>query len=352
MKKNIRLDYIDLIKGFGIISIVAIHVLNNSNLLFPNFMHYITFFMITVFYTIIGWIYYIKNDYNRDVKLLIKKRLQTLIIPYLYFSLIIICFDIMLIIFKYNSYKQLFSDIYRTICLAGIGTLWFLPTLFIAEIIFYITISKKNDKIIYTVIISFIVVTVGVGAINLIRSESLMFDILSAPVIVILKGLFGFLFCIFGYYMCKLYKSIELKLSLTIRIFLSSILIIIGYISSNSIQACDFNHLTMKNPLQYIAISLFINLSIILFCKNICDLNINFKPVLFYGKNSLIIMATHYSILIPVLKFMSLNNILNDNIIFLIILLLEIPISLVIQKYFPNILGKTKSEKMIIKTAQ
>lgn len=347
---NKRLNYVDLAKSIGIIGIIAIHSLNSTYDSFPKLKNWIAFFMIAIFYVTFGWMKNIKNNKKIDLKQFAKKRLYTLGVPYVCFSVIIICFDIILFIFKYNNAKQILSDIYKTFSLAGIGTLWFLPTLFFAEIFLNFILTKEKNIQYLSIITSLIIIIVGVNILNLSHSESLIYEIIIAPIKMVIKSLFGFLFGISAYLICKWNDIIEKKITLIKRTIISAVLLIIGIGISYYNIAYDFNHLAMKNPIIYFTISFFISISIILFCKNISDIKIHSKILQFYGKQSLVIMLTHYSLLIPCLNIFT-NHIFGNELyskfpydlcIFGVILLLEIPISLGIQKYCPLIIGKSK----------
>ena len=85
------------------------------------------------------------NRENISLKKQIIKRVKTILIPYWLLSFIYILIHLALGLLKNSNWQEkLVNDIYYTISGLGIGTLWFLPTIFGAEIIFIF--AKKTFK--------------------------------------------------------------------------------------------------------------------------------------------------------------------------------------------------------------
>lgn len=122
---------IDVAKGWGILCIVFLHYENG--VIPPEVNTYIGLFMISIFYITAGWVTALKPAV--PTRRLIERRLRSLIVPYLLWSLIIIAFDGILWLFDYYDNRFMAREIYKTLTLRGIGTLWFLPALFIGEVV-------------------------------------------------------------------------------------------------------------------------------------------------------------------------------------------------------------------------
>jgi hypothetical protein len=140
-----RAKYIDIAKGFAILCIVLLHFENG---VFPSYVNvFIGSFMISTFYVVSGWI-----DFQRPTCLTYKERLrkrwQQLGKPYLWWSALILLFDCVLWIAGYYDTYFMGREIYKTITLRGIGTLWFLPALFGGEII-WLFIRKKRSMMLF-----------------------------------------------------------------------------------------------------------------------------------------------------------------------------------------------------------
>lgn len=135
-----RLKYIDIAKGFAIISIVLLHF--DDGIIPPSLNLFIGSFMISMFYVTTGWLDATKPFGHNSIKTLLKKRWKQLGVPYLWWTGIILAFDIILYICNYYDTYFIGREIYKSITLRGIGTLWFLPALFGGEIIWHYTRRK------------------------------------------------------------------------------------------------------------------------------------------------------------------------------------------------------------------
>lgn len=136
-----RADYIDAVKGVAILCITFLHFEQG---VIPSWLNvWIGLFMITTFYFTSGWVTALGNK-ETGTKGFVRKRIKQLGVPYLWFSLLIILFDIIWCCAGFMESNILLRDIYKTFTLRGIGTLWFLPALFFGEVIFnYIRNSKR-----------------------------------------------------------------------------------------------------------------------------------------------------------------------------------------------------------------
>ena len=136
-----RFDYIDATKGVAILCITFLHFEQG---VIPGWLNaWIGLFMITTFYFTSGWVSGMSNK-PITAKELFNKRIRQLGVPYLWFSLLIILFDVLWVVLGFMKSDILLRDIYKTIVLRGIGTLWFLPVLFIGEYIFTVMRNSKR----------------------------------------------------------------------------------------------------------------------------------------------------------------------------------------------------------------
>lgn len=158
---KIRIDYIDIAKGIGIILMVIGHSLNETSKL----RLFIYLFHMPLFFFISGIV--INKKYFYDIKSLIKNKFKGLYYPFVKYSIIFIflhnlfvnlhLYENLGVTAKYNIIN-IFKSIIRALLFMQtdwlLGPLWFLWILFLSEIVFgilgnfIIKIKKENsDKI-------------------------------------------------------------------------------------------------------------------------------------------------------------------------------------------------------------
>ena len=271
-----RLDFIDISKGIGIILVVIGHVMNISN--YESI--FISSFHMPMFFLISGYLFN-SNKYD-DFFTLVKHKFISLIIPYIIYGFIGVLFQISALLLQKRSI-DLLSIFYGLITGKNItnGPLWFLLCLFLIEVIYYIIDSKVRNNFIKLVII-FLLVYVGFSLPNnftyLFRINVALSQLLFFYVGNLIKN-----------------KNIEIKyngiyafLSLVATIFIAYKLNILVIVS----------RAIYGNTFYFILSALFgsifiINLSVLI--------NGNYKiknVMIYFGKRSLIIMCTHFIVLL------------------------------------------------------
>lgn len=127
-----RIEYIDIAKGLGMILVVIGHSINGMS--FPGL--WIWSFHMPLFFILSG-LCFTDNKYPTFIPFL-KKRIKTLLLPSIYFSLLVAVLSFILL------KRNIFPDL--TVNLPG--ALWFVLVLFFTEI-FYYPIFKftKENKI-------------------------------------------------------------------------------------------------------------------------------------------------------------------------------------------------------------
>lgn len=351
MTKN-RLDYLDVSKGLGILFIVFFHTTSIDNI--PYLYKWLRSFSVIIFYFISGYLLSYTNKTSVSVRECIKKRLRSLILPYLYFSLIIIAFDTILVLLGFYDKMQIVKDIFMTITLRGIGTLWFLPSLFIGEVIFHtFKINGNHKSILVKGAISVVIAIIISIIVTNLNNGGLIFDILSTPFIVIAKGLFAVTFIILGYYFNYFHEKFRNKYEKKQLLSIGFISLIFGFLLSQFNIMTDINHAVIGNPLLYLVCGIFSSVGWILTTECVSNKgNIILRISKFYGKNSLIVMLTHYSLLIPIIKSIlnvvceGINVSVFQTILFLMVVLFQIPIIFIINKYLGFLISK-KSQSIL-----
>ncbi len=94
-----------------------------------------------------GYLLKIKQEGFHDFGKYLKKRFRSLMYPYVTVSLLATVLDFGWKCVQHMQWKDVvIDDVLNTISLKGITTLWFLPTLFLAEIFFFFIHDSKAMK--------------------------------------------------------------------------------------------------------------------------------------------------------------------------------------------------------------
>lgn len=126
-----RIEYIDIAKGLGMILVVVGHCINGIT--FPG--TWIYSFHMPLFFILSG-ICFSERKYPTFLPFL-KKRVKTLLLPCIYFSLLVTAFTFGLLD------KQICHELTRHLP----GALWFVLILFFTEILYYFILQLTSKKV-------------------------------------------------------------------------------------------------------------------------------------------------------------------------------------------------------------
>ena len=285
-----RERWIDYSKALGMLFIVWGHINYVDNEFINNFFSY---GKVVIFYMVAGAIF--RQKEKSEFRVYFLKKTKSLFFPYLYFSLLAT-----LVSFLFNSFvahKFVVSNIYdnlvKTILLRGIDTLWFLPTLFIGEILLYVVDANRMLK----KILIFIIPILFYVSFVLFKLDN----------IIVVKCLISFWFLLIGNLLFEFFNLLKLsennkKIGLLLVLFLGHLIILFvnGHV--------DLNNLVLGNNVLLYFIGSFLN-GLILIILSMLISNIGSIALLdFYGKQSLFIMGTHTALLIlPVIEHIILK---------------------------------------------
>ena len=326
-----RIQWIDQVKGFAILTVVYGHN-------FPILEKYIYSFHMPLFFFLAGMFH------PKDVNILtIKKRAKQLLIPYFIWSILLYLF--WLILGRYygdptklelSSLKNFIGVFYsqgdRVYMDWGIP-MWFLPCIFLVFCIFLLinTIEKKHITLI-AIISSFIV---GVTISNYSSySYFWSFDIALVAI--------SFYSC--GFFLKKKIINYNQKGMILVLLFLFTINITCLLYNSK----IDMYRSNYGNPMLFFIGGMTGSLFWILFFKSVNY----FKFLAFLGKNTIIILATHLRvstfiklILIIILsKYSSSFNEFDKILMTTLQIIFLIPIINLINKKLPILNGKIQSK--------
>lgn len=293
-----RERYIDLVKGLAILCIVFLHyekgILSNSVNIF------IGSFMITAFYVTSGWVSAMHNK-QLTFKELVKKRWKQLGVPYLWWTGIILVFDLLLYACGYYDLRFIGREVYKSITLRGIGTLWFLPALFGGEIIWY-WLKKQNKVWLILLALAATIVYQHYYSVLLGGKTETIYRIIDAPFRTISNVLNAWVGIAFGCYAYKLLKDKVLNLNNTILVLFGICFCVFAFLTANYLPSCLSIFWGFLAPL-------FGPLGFLLLFKGLQKLSA-FDFLDYWGRNSLNLMVTHYSI-VMVLIIIVVENCFN-----------------------------------------
>ncbi|MGV8905506.1 MAG: acyltransferase family protein [Acetobacterium sp.] len=330
-KSKQRIKYLDVAKGIAIILVVFGHVISVHS---DPLQVWIYSFHIPAFFIISGMIYSKKLELNKlSMRQFICKRAIQILYPYFVFGLIFLMRYTLQIFIGSGNGGTLFVYTINLLTLVGVGVLWFLSTLFLSECIFGL-IMKHNTWI---RIISFVVL-LGLTIVVSFACETTLAwndEIISAGMyfILVFRIFSSVVFLMIGYYTIEFVEKCNKSMDIIFILILLPVSMLLSQLNGD----VDLNKFVLGNPIIYYITAIIGSGAIIFISKLIT----NVRLLIFYGKNSLLIMATHTILGIykisPVLigHFQFLNNYfyIQKFVILTVTLIFETVIVLIINKY-------------------
>ena len=339
--KSKRIEAIDWMKGLCIISIVLLHVEDG---IFPMWLNnVIGMFMITGFYVTSGWVHGLKYEDTVDIRVFAKKRLKSLGVPYFWFTLILLLVDAIFVLLGHYDLNILLRDGYKSIVLRGIGTLWFLPVLFFGELAFIFFKSKGLNMVglimglAVDLIISFVIVQVEHGI------SDTMSSIIKAPLLVVKNSATALFVITSTYYVSKscVNKTMgKMNLPTGLLIFIISFICIYFNVSSL------FSGSLFISSFVSLILSWLEPLGILILLSHIKRNNIMLRYLNYWGRNSIILMTIHYSILMELCIFVCNKALglpmygITSWVYFMLIMALQYPLTELINKKCKFLIGR------------
>ena len=244
-------------------------------------------------------------------------RIKTLLVPYLFLDITGGIY--MMILSNGFSFKTIYEIIKNTITFkTNVGPNWFLPAMFIANILFYYFMKYYKDWFKYIVFIP--ILLLGFNC----------FD-LNSFLIFIFRGIIGFTFLYIGYALKKYFLDDYNKRCDILIVAFIMLIAIMKWNGQIELWSCCIN-----NPFFMILGGIVGTFLIFGIAKHIDN-----RLFQFIGNNTITFMATHCILIVPLHNLLKLHN-GNRSLIFLFlsILVLEIPIMYIYNRFFPKLIGK------------
>ena len=343
-----RLTGLDMARGIAIIMVVIGH----SGFVGTAFNTWISLFHLPTFFLISGALLGLKQEENRPFSRLAGQKFRGILVPYFWFSLGSIVIDMLQVLLGKFTWETVWEHTFQTITFQGYSVLWFLPVLFLAELLLILLL--KAIKLLplpslYRTLLAIIITTgcalgayYGYQGFILVPSSAFFLPYLRIPA----KALIGAAFMSYGYGLSSILAKEKTSLYKWLVCFLGALLFSINFIVLSKAGLMDLNNLNLQNPVTYLLLGTTGGIGCILLCMSIPNI-----PLLtFWGQNSLIIMCTHMNFY--VMYFSMLFNLFlvprlpgaSDTMYAVFSLagtfVLSIAVIVVIRVFFPFTLGK------------
>ncbi|OUL07524.1 hypothetical protein B0533_13485 [Sedimentibacter sp. SX930] len=330
---NERLKYIDCMKGIGIVLVVLGHVS-----MIKVLTKIIFSFHMPLFFMISGITYFLSKRDNFYIK-----KVRTLLIPYLFFSLISFIYWVLIERYLRNQGNISVSDQFINVFLAKAGSdnyiynapLWFLPCIFVVTCFFHFFNNKiKWNKVVMPILIIFI------SIMGFILSKYLEFRLPFS----LDSAMQGILFFGMGYYVSpNIISEATYKKKIKFTNFIVGLIMLL--LANHFNDGINISENKYDNYMSYL-LGAFVGVTLIyLFAKNM-----NSKILTIFGENSLIIMCIHEPVKRVVIQFIALffntsgvvvrTNIISVVITTIVTLGISLFASNIIKKIFPFVVGK------------
>lgn len=346
-----RISYIDTAKGIGILLVLIGH----SEYPFAPLITWISSFHMPLFFILSGILFAHTSAYTKKAKLFLKRKLCSILIPYLAFSIASILASAILDSDIFSEHLRTY--LLQTISFHGISVLWFLPALFFSETAFFFIkkyTSTKGTVLLTTVILLLSILGNELYHRHFITIETYSKLFLSYLFVVLIRTGIAITFLAIGFY---LYQAINSKKLSTANYLLLSV----GFLFLNIFlgfknTAVDLNQIIFNNYLLYYLAAFCGTMFVLCLCNAFPAL----PPLTYMGKNSLIIMVTHmncrflgacFLVADTVLQFMPKAGLFGYYLVVAICMsILEVIAITIINRFFPILAGKPATQFKIVKS--
>lgn len=283
-QKNKRLMYLDRCKGLGILLITLGHIIT----LGVPLKDWMSLFKISIFYVVAGWILAM-NPQNCEMSVgkRVKKLFSSLMWPYFTLSaLAILVRGGRKVLQVLDMPKMVRYDVKMTLTLQGIGPLWFLPSLFLAQVIFFLVLKSRIRALQGLCFAVPLFVAPHMEAwYRLFPKESLP----QAAVLLPMKTLIALWFLQMGYWGCLLLRRLE---SRALQGALGGALILGTLVMVPFTPVINLNYLKLGQPMWFFFVGGLMGSFGFLLLFQALE-GVLHEPLLTYwGRNSIILMGT------------------------------------------------------------
>lgn len=293
----------DMVKGVGILGIVVMH----STTVPLEAIWWISSVAPPLFFLMSGMMIGYTGEPEKSWKEILIRKGRSLLLPFLYFSLCYILRDLVRVMAGISDMEEVRLGVNDLITLWGSSVLWFLPALFLSESIFIFLRKIFGKKVfggqkyasLWTASACLILTTVSFLINDALKplegfflSEKQLYALLCV-IRTVLRAVYALPFVCAGYLLFEGFRKFwegEKRLPLWGQLTGGIILFLAGIPVSVANGYFDFRSLSFGEiPVLFYFSAMISFAGILLICKSCPPV----KPLVFFGKNSLIVMATH-----------------------------------------------------------
>lgn len=355
-----RLDYMDMVKGIGIFGIVVMH----STTVPLKAIWWISSVAPPLFFLMSGMMIGYTKEPEKSMKEILIRKGRSLLTPFLCFSLCYILRDILRVVMGISDMEEVWLGVNDMLTFWGSSVLWFLPALFLAESVFIGSrkaVMGRRYALVWTALQCLILTVVSFFVNGILKplegfflSERLLYALLCV-IRTFLRAVYALPFVGAGYLLFECFPEFWAggkKLPLWGQLAGGSLLFLLGIPISVANGYFDFRSLSFGEiPVLFYLSAMLSFGGILLICKSLPPV----KPLLFFGKNSLIVMATHIDFYFLYISLNLANRVngfipMGNRIFFFVnvvgvILILETACIMVINRFFPALLGRRRKKE-------
>ena len=295
MNKKRELHYIDIAKGIAIFLVVLGHVYMTED----TCNRWIYSFHVPVFFIITGMLMEHSNGWKKKKlteNILIEAK--RLLYPYAVFCILAYAYIVYVYFFEPGrvAYKRLYTTVFDILILEGTSALWFLPAIFYAKIIHIITYRSRIFNTIMAVMAAAVTYIISVYIKTVDTSQ--MISAYKVKVIIVAgHSLCGFIFLVIGRYLYYFFEKVYAELNYIIKFMAVIVLIFANIMMQQKSGMVDVHMCVFPDFIRFYIGAVTGSMALLSACNMIGRLRI----AEYYGRDSLIVMATHKPL--PVLYY-------------------------------------------------
>lgn len=286
-----RLDYLDMVKGVGIILVVAGH----SGYLAERALTVVSSFHMPLFFIVSGMLLAYTKEETRPMKQVVIKKLRTILLPYAVFSVLyLLIYGLYFCMVRgYLTPEYIRVIAVQGLFLDGISVLWFLSALFLAELLWHAVRKCCGRAALFVLsVMAVLAVCFAPQLLSVMTGSGLLVGGVFGLLQSLLRGIVGAGFLTIGYLAMGLFERFHKNRSVKCRIIEGCMgvlcLLLTAWLSLQNGRT-DMHYLIFHNPVIYLLCACMGTFGLVIVCRALPYI----KALAYLGANSLTIMVTH-----------------------------------------------------------